>query len=123
MNNPFENEQFRQILGKKIRVLRKMRDMSQIELAKELGFTSTGAISQVENGFKGMKMESIFKAAKALGVHPIVLMTPYDMKKEDIEIASALFKFFEKRSVLPRQVRTSIEAVGILLCGIMKELR
>ena len=123
MNNPFEGERFRQILGKKIRELRKMRDMSQVELAKELGFTSTGAISQVENGLKGMKMESIFKAAKALGVHAIVLMSPYDMNEEDIEIAFALFKFFEKRSELPIEVRTSIEAVGMLFCRIMHEVK
>lgn len=77
MENRFDVKEFRMILGRKIRMLRESKGITQMEWAKELGFTSRGTISQVENGLKGHKVESIMRAAIALEVHPIVLMTPY----------------------------------------------
>lgn len=115
MNDQFEDKRFRHILGSKIRKLRTISGKTQVELAKELGFTSTGAISQVENGLKGLKVESIVKAAEVLGVHPIVLMTPYELGEEEIEIASELFLLFEKYRRKPSMVRPGVKEVLNLL--------
>ena len=77
MSNQFEGVRFRHILGNKIRILRTMSGKTQVELGKELGFSSSGAISQIENGLKGLKVESIIRAAEVFGVHPFVLLAPY----------------------------------------------
>jgi transcriptional regulator with XRE-family HTH domain len=115
MGKQFKGKRFRHILGNKIRKLRTMSGKTQVELATELGFTSTGAISQVENGLKGLKVESIVKAAEVLGVHPIVLLTPNDLDKGDIEMISAMFKLIEKRSEQPDQVCLRIEKIRKIL--------
>jgi transcriptional regulator with XRE-family HTH domain len=115
MSDQHEGKRFRQILGNKIRKLRTMSGKTQIELAKELGFTSSGAISQVENGLRGLTVESIMKAAKALSVHPIVLLMPDDLNKNDIEKISAMFKLFEKRSERPDLISRLIEEIQKIL--------
>ena len=115
MSNQFEGVRFRHILGNKIRKLRTMSGKTQVELAKELGFTSTGAISQIENGLKGLKVESIMKAAEVFGVHPFVLLTPYDLGEEETEIVSKLFMLLEKHRRQPSLVRPCVQEVLKLL--------
>lgn len=121
MNNQFEGTRFRHILGKKIKKLRTKTGKTQVELATELGFTSTGAISQVENGLKGLKVESIVKAAEVLGVHPIVLITPYELGEEEIEISSELFMLFEKHKRSPEQFWANLQEVRKLLLRLKHE--
>jgi transcriptional regulator with XRE-family HTH domain len=111
MSDQFEDNLFRQILGNKIRKIRTMSGKTQVELAKELGFTSTGTISQVENGLRGLTVESIMKAAIALDVHPIVLLMPNDLDKNDIKLLSAMFKLLEKRSERPDLINPLIEEI------------
>lgn len=115
MSDQFEDKRFRHILGSKIKKLRTISDKTQVELAKELGFTSSGAISQVENGIRGLTVKSIMKAARVLDVHPIVLLMPGEMDKDDIEMISAMFELFKKRSERPDQVCPRIEAIRKLL--------
>ena len=64
------NKDFRVIIGKRIRGLRIDHEMTQMDLADRLGMTSTGAISQIESGKKGMKLEMIIKAARVFGIQP-----------------------------------------------------
>jgi transcriptional regulator with XRE-family HTH domain len=89
------------MLGRKIKALRTAKGITQVELAKALGFTSSGAISQVEAGHRGLSLESILMAAKALDVHPGVLTAPDEMDRDDMELVSATFRLFEKRKVCP----------------------
>jgi len=77
---------YRHILGKKIRILREMVEMTQMDLANALGYTSTGMVSQIETGAKGMDPEKIIKAAKIFGVHPSVLISDVEMTREDVEM-------------------------------------
>jgi len=123
MDYQFEGKRFRQVLGRKIKNLRKIKKKAQVELAKELSFTSTGAISQVENGIRGSKVESTMKAAKGLGVHPIVLLMPGDIDKGEIEIISATFELFEKRGDRPDLVRPLIEEIRKILRSPMNASR
>jgi len=77
---------YRHILGKKIRMLRDIARMTQMDLANALGYTSTGMISQIEAGAKGMDPEKIIEAARIFDVHPSVLISDVDMAHEDIEM-------------------------------------
>ena len=99
-----END-FKKTLGKKIRTLRELTRTTQMDLAKSLGMTSTGAISQVESGSKGMTVENIHGAAKFFGVHPAVLFSPIDMDKTDLAIMQVLMDRIEHKATDSRKAR------------------
>lgn len=92
-----DDERFRRMRGRKNKALSTARGITRGGLARALGFTSTGAISQVENGLRGLTFESIMNVAKVLDVHPSVLLTPDEMDKDDIEMITEMLRLFEKR--------------------------
>ena len=110
-----DGERFRKMLGKKIKTLRTARGITQVELARALGFTSTGAISQVENGLRGLMFESIINAAKVLDVHPVFLMDPDDIESDNCELISAMLRLFEKRRQEPELADRVIEELRAVL--------
>ena len=110
-----DGKRFRQMLGKKIKTLRTARGITQVELARALGFTSTGAISRVENGLRGLMFESIINAAKVLDVHPVFLMDPDDIESDDCELISAMLRLFEKRRQEPELADRVIEELRAVL--------
>jgi len=110
-----DGKRFRQMLGKKIKTLRTARGITQVELARALGFTSTGAISQVENGLRGLMFESIINAAKVLDVHPVFLMDPDDIESDNCELISAMLRLFEKRRQEPELADRVIEELRAVL--------
>jgi transcriptional regulator with XRE-family HTH domain len=110
-----DGERFRQMLGKKIKTLRTARGITQVELARALGFTSTGAISQVQNGLRGLMFESIINAAKVLDVHSVFLMDPDDIESDDCELISAMLRLFEKRRQEPELADRVIEELRAVL--------
>jgi len=110
-----DGERFRQMLGKKIKTLRTARGITQVELARALGFTSTGAISRVENGLRGLMFESIINAAKVLDVHPVFLMDPDDIESDNCELISAMLRLFEKRRQEPELADRVIEELRAVL--------
>jgi transcriptional regulator with XRE-family HTH domain len=110
-----DGERFRQMLGKKIKTLRTARGITQVELARALGFTSTGAISQVENGLRGLMFESIINAAIVLDVHPVFLMDPDDIESDNCELISAMLRLFEKRRQEPELADRVIEELRAVL--------
>lgn len=61
-------------IGDRIRSLREERGMSQLELAKRMGFKTKGAISHIENSGNDVTLKNIRKAAEALGVDPNDIM-------------------------------------------------
>ena len=84
------------IVGNKIRLLREIKGKSQMDLAYELGYNSTGAISQIETGAKGMGKEKIIKAAGILGIHPAILMSAKEFNKKHLKLFSDLTILIEK---------------------------
>ena len=84
--NARQERNFREVLGEKIRMLRRIQDRTQMDLAKFLGLTSSGAISQVENGSKGLTVENIARTAQFFGVHPVVLMSPVEMTEDQLKM-------------------------------------
>ena len=94
-------------LGKKIRALRKLNDMTQMDLAKALGMTSSGAISQIENGLKGLKGARLAKVADLFGVHVDVLIHDEPFNEEQLK----MFMGFRK---LVSMKNRSVKARGIM---------
>jgi len=121
MGKKLRSEDMRKIMGKKIRILREMNKVTQVELAKILGYKSTGTISLVENGIKGMKHVVIIKAAEFFRIPPAVLFSPADMDKDELEIFSAVMKLMDERRKRPRQVTPHVEILKRLLLETLKE--
>lgn len=93
-----KEKDFRQVLGSKIRALRKIQDKTQMDLARYLGFTSTGAISQVESGAKGMTVKNIAKASQFFGVHPVVLMTPHELTEDQLKVLNSMWTLIRTKT-------------------------
>lgn len=110
-----DGDLFRQMLGKKIKALRTGKGITQVELARALGFTSTGAISQVENGLRGLTFESIVNAAKALGVHPVFLMISDYIEMADFELIESMLKLCARRRQQAELVEKQIEEIRTIL--------
>ena len=76
---------FRLALGQRIAYLLRQNKMKQLDLMKALGYKSTGMISQIITGDRGMSAEMIQKAADVLGVNPAFLIASAPMT--DTEMA------------------------------------
>ena len=66
------------IIGKRIRDLREDSDLRQPRVAKDLGYSSHGIISDWENGKGGINTENIIKLADYFGVTCDFLMRGYE---------------------------------------------
>ncbi|MFW0776304.1 MAG: helix-turn-helix domain-containing protein [Rickettsiales bacterium] len=86
-------KKFNMILGNKIKALRKMEGLTQIELGMELGYSSSGTISQIEKGISGMDNDQIVRAARFFGVDPLVLFTDHDYTDKQLRLAMKFHKF------------------------------
>ncbi len=77
----FERAKMHQIVkpGEALKMLRELQELSQNELARLTGMNQSN-ISAIENGTKQMGRERAIVLAKALHVHPAVLLFPdFDM--------------------------------------------
>jgi transcriptional regulator with XRE-family HTH domain len=67
--------------GEALKMLRELQGLSQVELAQATGMSQSN-ISALECGAKNIGRERALILAKALHVHPAVLMFPdFDMKQ------------------------------------------
>jgi transcriptional regulator with XRE-family HTH domain len=90
-------KEFLKEFGKRVRYLRELTNTTQEDLRKAMGYTSTGTISQIENGSKGMKLESIAKAATFFSIHPAILMSSVSMPKSDLKIIVEMMDLIQKK--------------------------
>jgi transcriptional regulator with XRE-family HTH domain len=81
-----KGQRFRKLFGQKIHILRKKCNLTQMQLAAALGYGSTGMISQIEKGVKGMASDKVVKAAKILKVNPAFLFSNESMSRDSIEM-------------------------------------
>lgn len=84
------SQSFDEIFGYNLKLLREKAGMKQTDLAKNSGITQS-AVSQVENGIKGMSLETVHKAAEALGVHPVALLSDRRYTESEAEIIIQFF--------------------------------
>ncbi|MUG67289.1 HTH-type transcriptional regulator sinR [Chlamydia abortus] len=68
---------FKQMVGEQIRRIRKLRGMTQEQLAEQSGL-SFSYISDVERGTRNISLESLGKIISALGVKPAQLFEDID---------------------------------------------
>lgn len=71
-------EVFRNLLGTRIRNLRKAKDMNQFELAQAAGL-EIKAISRYETGRAAPSVEHLLGLSSALGVSPLEILPPQDL--------------------------------------------
>lgn len=105
----------RKVIGKKIRILRELKEMTQVELGKAVGMSSSGAISQIENGEKGIKLHAILRVADILGVHPIVLLNLDDLDKEELKLMVDMMSFMKKKHRDPAALKPHFDAIKRLI--------
>lgn len=90
-----ENKTPREILGHKVKFYRKQIGLSQVQLGERLGYNSSGTISLIERGERGMDQDIIAKTADVFGVHPMVLMSTKDYTDEQLEIFLTISKIID----------------------------
>jgi transcriptional regulator with XRE-family HTH domain len=112
-----EVTKLRKIIGKKIKLLRKdVKKISQVELGKALGYTSSGTISQIETGERGLQLASMMKVAKFFNVHPAVLISPIEITDHnDIIILSKVINLIEIKHEWPKLAQPYLSAINGLL--------
>lgn len=64
----------RKELGKRLRVIRKQRGLSQSQLANLLGYKDHSTLAKVETGVNDITVETLYKYASALGVNVIDIL-------------------------------------------------
>ena len=76
-------------VGDRIRQQREAKGITQLELARRIGYTTTGAISLIESGKRDISIDKVREIAKALDVTPHWLMgwadNPLEIKT-DLEL-------------------------------------
>lgn len=76
-------------VGDRIRQQREAKGMTQLELARKIGYTTTGAISLIESGKRDISIDKVREIATALDVTPHWLMgwadSPLEIKT-DLEL-------------------------------------
>ena len=82
------------LIGKRLRFFREKAGLTQMMLASGVGSTSSGYISQVENGLITMDPDKLQKAARILRVDPAVLTTREDLSEDELVMLDNLFKTF-----------------------------
>lgn len=56
------------MIGQRIKSIRQSKGITQVHLAKELGYSHSSALSEIESGKKRLSADKIPIAAKVLGV-------------------------------------------------------
>lgn len=90
-------DNLKRIIGNRIRVYRKLKGLTQMELAEKIGYTSTASISEVERGNKALSMDKLELVAKVLEVPVSLLVTPlhYDDDVRKSALLADLVLMFE----------------------------
>lgn len=91
-------QELNKLIGHRIQFFRKLRGVTQIELAKALGYTSTGAVSRIERGDIGMKKSNLSTAAKVLQIQPYLLTMEENLNDEEIVIVNNFIRLIRQKT-------------------------
>lgn len=73
-------------VGQRIKMMREEKGLSQLELAKKVGYETKGSISMIESGKRDISLDKVKEIANALDVTPHWLMgwsaSPHDTKSD-----------------------------------------
>lgn len=101
---------FNEILGRKIKLLREIKGMDQMDLAYALGYNSSGMISLIERGVRGMSKKRIAAAAEVFGVHESILYDPHEYTERQLRVLINLTELM-KRCPDNNHIFTTIETL------------
>jgi len=87
-------------IGKRIKFFRSNRGMTQMELARKIGYTSSGVISEIESGLKAPSMDKLQAIADALKVPVSIIVTPVS------------YDGIDKKSILMADLITLLQNTG-----------
>jgi XRE family transcriptional regulator, regulator of sulfur utilization len=109
-------KEFRRLLGRRLRALRKSRRWSQEELAERAELTGK-FIGEVERGDKGITLDNLYSISKALGVplREVVDIIPGKEQHSLPELDEALSLL--RQQTRPREIRRVVRVVRALLEG------
>ncbi|MBI9082675.1 MAG: helix-turn-helix transcriptional regulator [Desulfobacterales bacterium] len=103
---------FQVVLGRKIKSLRTIHGFSQVKLAKLLGYESTGTISQIETGQRGMDHDKICLAAKIFNVDEAELFSTQEYRPEELTM---LIRFRQMLAVPVKERSAYYHSIKALL--------
>lgn len=92
---------FKIIFGKRMKLLRRLKKWSQMDLAFRLGYSSSGTLSLIERGEREMDREKMLQVAEIFGVHPAVMLSPHEMDDEDLQMVIDLMSVIKKKYKSP----------------------
>lgn len=95
-----------------MRDLRLARNMRQVDVAEALGYKSTGSLSLIENGERGMDNDKILAAARLFRVPATVLLNDKEYSAEDLAL---LIRFTDLLDTPPEQRPSYFDGVKKLL--------
>jgi len=108
----------RETIGKNIKRLRDNAGMKQHELASLLELASSGHVSLIENGERGLPNDKILKISEIFKIHPSVLFTDEPATMEYAHLMGLLSKI-----ILSKNKPPSFEALKVLLKAVAEECR
>jgi len=71
-------------VGYRIKLFRELKGLTQMEMATALGYKSTGSLSLIEQGERGLNKTKLSQAATLLDTYPEVLNTESDLTREEL---------------------------------------
>ena len=110
---PPHHEEDNQWVGEQIRKFRKLRDMTQTELAEAIGDPRYQKyVSDYENGSDHMPIPVFFAIIEALGASPTDL-TPPRLYREELEVFEKFRRLNpEHRDMVKSMIETMLKAEG-----------
>jgi transcriptional regulator with XRE-family HTH domain len=73
-------------IGRKVRLILELRDMTQQDLAEAVGYASNAMVNHLVNGRRLPSLNKIEEIAVALGISPGYLMDDHDYSKADLQL-------------------------------------
>ena len=92
------NNIFKKILGKNIKTFRQVKGWEQVELGEKLGYESSGAISLIESGLRGMDKEKIFRAAKVFGIDVVFLLSDHEHTPREAKQIISFYNYIHRET-------------------------
>ena len=79
-----ETIRWNQRIGARVKTIRELKGMSQSALSKRLGFTSSGTMSLIETGKRGIDLMTLGKIARALDTYPEIITDQRELSREEL---------------------------------------
>jgi len=85
------------VVGAKMKKLRRICGLDQVEVMRAMGYSSTSSVSQIEKGIKGMAFKRLESAAELFGVPAVVIASEKDYTLENLEMIKGLYTIIDRQ--------------------------